>query len=160
MNVRNTQDWMFSPSHVFRGFPWASRTMRSPPVNGGCRSDHYGRRRRDYRCGRHNYGSGSDNCRRRSNDNRRRIYYIAHDCGRSDCRRRDSPSTVMVTMSMSVEVMPWHIVARAAMMTRAAVMTTRAWTGKYKSGHCNGHKHYCQFLVHVFLLFLSLLTTL
>ena len=124
-----------------------------------CRIEHlpavYGSRLDNYRCRGNNRSRcnddrcGSDNNGSRSND-------IAHDGGGSKCRSSDSPSAVMTVMMMVV-MMRHMMVARSMMETRSAMMS--AGTGKRKTGHCCCYNHYCQFLVHVFLLFLSLLTS-
>ena len=59
-----------------------------------------------------------------------------------------------------VVVMVWSmmVMAGGVVMTVPSVMSARSRASEYKTGHCNGRKHYCHFLVHVFLLFLSLST--
>ena len=129
-----------------------------------CRIEHlpavYGSRLDNYRCrgnnrsrcnndrsGSYNRRCGSDNNGSRSND-------IAHDGCCSYCRSSDSPSAVMTMMMVMMRHM---MMTRSMMETRSAMMS--AGTGKRKTGHCCCYNHYCQFLVHVFLHFLSLLTS-
>jgi hypothetical protein len=58
-----------------------------------------------------------------------------------------------MVMAMSIVVM-----MRGVMVMMSPVMSSWTRAGEYDTGHCGRRKHYCQFLVHVFLLFLSLLT--
>jgi hypothetical protein len=60
-----------------------------------------------------------------------------------------------MTVMMVVMVMAMMM---SAVEMRSAMRSSGAWTGKYQSGHCRRCKHYRQFFIHVFLLFLSLLT--
>jgi hypothetical protein len=53
------------------------------------------------------------------------------------------------------------MVVVAMMESRTAMepaMEPRTWTGEHHTCRCHGRQHYYQFLVHVFLLFLSLST--
>jgi hypothetical protein len=60
-------------------------------------------------------------------------------------------------MMVVVMMMTRHMMmARSMMEAGAAMMPTGA--GECETCHCHCCDHYCQFLVHVFLLFLSLLT--
>ena len=129
-----------------------------------CRIEHlpavYGSRLDNYRCRGNNRSRCNDdrcggyNRRSRSDNDRSGSYYITHYSSSSKCRGSDSPSAV-VTMMM---VMMRHMMMTRSMMeARSAMMS--AGTGKRKTGHCCCYNHYCQFLVHVFLLFLSLLTS-
>ena len=130
---------------------------RLPPVNCRRRGDNHGRRRRNHQCGIDDHRSGRHNRRCRGHNNGRRAYDVAHDRRRSNCRRRDPPTAVM-TMMVSMEVMPWRMMVITESPVMSPMMSARPWTSEYEASHGNGHKHYCQFLVHVFLLFLSLLT--
>ena len=132
-----------------------------PPVYGRRLDNYRSWRNNRSRCnndrsGGYNRRCGSDNNGSRSND-------IAHDGCCSYCRSSDSPSAV-VTVMMVVVMMTRHMMmarsmmeAGAAMETVAAMMPTGA--GECETSHCHCCDHYCQFLVHVFLLFLSLLTS-
>ena len=116
----------------------------------------YGRRLDNYRSWRNNDRSGGYNRRCGSDNNGSRSYDIAHDGGCSNCRSSDSPSAV-VTVMMMVVMMRHMMVARSMMETRSSMMSTG--TGKCETCHSHCCDNYCQFLVHVFLLFLSLLTS-
>ena len=132
------------------------RKIESPSIHRR-RLDHYWRRLRyDHRSRGYHHRSGCHDRRSWRHDNWRWGYNIAHNSGGSDCRSGDAPSamvTVMVVMMTRNMMM-----AMPAMKTMSAM---RPWTrtGEYKTGHCHRCDHYCQFLVHVFLLFLSLLTS-
>ena len=120
------------------------------------------RRRRRRRC-HHNRGRGID----RRTINRRAIDRRAIDwCRRHDNRRpddavhkrrsaesgsRNAPSAMVVVMMVAITTME----PRTAMEP-----TMEPWTrtGEHHTCRCHGCQHYYQFLVHVFLLFLSLLT--
>ena len=122
----------------------------------------YGRRLDNYRSWRNNRSrcnndrSGGYNRRCGSDNNGSRSNYIAHDGCCSYCRSSDSPSAV-VTVMMMVVMMRHMMVARGMMETRSSMMSTG--TGECETGHSHCCDNYCQFLVHVFLLFLSLLTS-
>ena len=123
-----------------------------------CRIEHlpavYGSRLDNYRCRCNDDRCGGYNRRSRSDNDRSGSYYITHYCSSSKCRGSDSPSAV-VTMMM---VMMRHMMMTRSMMeARSAMMSTR--TGECETGHSHCCDNYCQFLVHVFLLFLSLLTS-
>ena len=125
-----------------------------PPVYGRRLDNYRSWRNNRSRCnndrsGGYNRRCGSDNNGSRSND-------IAHDGCCSYCRSSDSPSAVMTVMMMVV-MMRHMMVARSMMEARSAMMSTR--TSKCETCHSHCCDNYCQFLVHVFLLFLSLLTS-
>ena len=124
-----------------------------------CRIEHlpavYGSRLDNYRCRCDDDRCGSYNRRSRSDNDWSGSYYITHYSSSSKCRGSDAPSAV-VTMMMVV-MRSGMMMTRSTMEARSAMMSTR--TGKRKTGHCCCYNHYCQFLVHVFLLFLSLLTS-
>lgn len=118
-------------------------------------------RRRCYHRSRGNHDrSGSHNRRSRSDNDRRRSYDIAHDGCCSYCRSSDSPSAVVTVMMVVVRNV---MMARSMMETGTSMeaMSTMmsTGTGECETCHCHCCDHYCQFLVHVFLLFLSLLTS-
>ena len=134
-----------------------------PPVY-GCRLDNYRSRgyhrsRRNNRCRGNNDRSRGYNRRSGSDNNGRRSNDIAHDGCCSYCRSSDSPSAVVTVMMV---VMGNVMMARSMMEAGAAMeaMSTMMPTGtsECETCHCHCCYHYCQFLVHVFLLFLSLLT--
>ena len=130
-----------------------------------CRIEHlpavYGSRLDNYRCRGNNRSRCNDdrcggyNRRSRSDNDRSGSYYITHYSSSSKCRGSDSPSAV-VTVMMMVVMMRHMMVARSMMETRSSMMSTG--TGKCETCHSHCCDNYCQFLVHVFLLFLSLLT--
>jgi len=75
-----------------------------------------------------------------------------HKRRRAESGSRNPPSAMMVVVMM---------VARTTVEPRTAMeptMKPRTRTGEHHTCRCDGCQHYYQFLVHVFLLFLSLLT--
>jgi hypothetical protein len=63
----------------------------------------------------------------------------------------------VMTVMMMVVMMRHMMVARSMMETRSSMMSTG--TGECETCHSHCCDNYCQFLVHVFLHFLSLLTS-
>ena len=139
----------FHPVQHYRVAP----SRRIP--DGAISSIHGGRHdrgRRNHDRGRcYNYRSRSYN-RSGGDYNRSGSYNVAHDCRRPYCRSRNAP-TAMVMM-----VTGRMVVTRCGMMTGASMESTVSGTGESKPRDRNRCKHYRQFLVHVFLHFLSLLT--
>lgn len=80
---------------------------------------------------------------------------IMHNRSRAKCRPGYSPSNSRTMVESGSAMM--HSWARASAMVKTP-SRTRARTGECYSCRCYGYQHYYQFLVHVYLLFLSLLT--
>ena len=89
----------------------------------------------------------------RRRHNNRRANDAVHKRRSAEGGSCNTPSAMMVVMMM--------MEARTAMESRTAMeptMEPRTRTGEHHTCRCHGHQHYYHFLVHVFLLFLSLLT--
>ena len=107
-------------------------------------------RRSVHRRGRHHY-------RRRRIDrswghnDRTRTHDVMHQCGCAKRRPCNAPSIAMVVVMVVV-------VARRRATPEPTVESARARTGEHHTSRCHSCQHHYQFLVHVFLLFLSLST--
>ena len=126
-----------------------------PPIH-CCRLNNNWRRRNN-RSRRYHYWRGGHDSRCRRNHYWRGSYDIAHDGRCSYCRSSDSPSAVVTMMMVVVMVRNGMMMTGASMEARSAVMSTG--TGKCETGHSHCCDYYCQFLIHVLLHFLSLLTS-
>ena len=86
----------------------------------------------------------------------RGAYDVVHDRSRAKDRSDNSPSMMVMgvvrTMSMAAHG------GRCAVASPRAAVGSRARSRKHNSSRCHGRHHYYQFLVHVYLLFLSLST--
>lgn len=80
---------------------------------------------------------------------------IMHNRSRAKNRSSYSPSSGGMMVEVGTTMM--HSWARASTMVKTP-SRSRARTGECYSCRCYGYQHYYQFLVHVILLFLSLLT--
>jgi len=95
-----------------------------------------------------------DHHRRRRYDNRRRAHNAVHKRSSAENRPGHAPSAMMAVV---MEAWAAHH-RRTAVKPSMPTMETRAWPGKHYTGRCDDRHHYYQFLVHVFLHFLSLST--
>ena len=80
---------------------------------------------------------------------------IMHNRSRAKCRSGYSPSNSRMMVESGSAMM--HSWSGASAMVKTP-SRSRARTGECYSCRCYGYQHYYQFLVHVILLFLSLLT--
>ncbi len=116
------------------------------------------RRRRVHRNGRdHRRRRDHDRCRSGHRHDRRRAHYVMYKCRSAKHGPGDAPAAMVMVVVMPV--VECGTAYRRASTPEPAVESAWTRTGEHHSCRCHGCQHYYQFLVHVYLLFLSLSTS-